>query len=128
MLARKRMSARELADLLGERRMWVQYRLAETTPLQLNDLQRIADALEVGIADLLPQEVSRKSSGRSLTRADHQPDVIRTAESRVGRGTPTLTDPPILTPISRTSRQPVTAAQVRRPSRLSRPPAGGGDR
>lgn len=53
-LARNRLTARDLAERMGVKRMWVQYRLAETTPMQLDDLQRIAVALEVEVTALLP--------------------------------------------------------------------------
>lgn len=58
-LARRRMTARELAEKVGVRRMWVQYRLSGTTPIQLDDLHRIAEALDMPVVALLPQPVQQ---------------------------------------------------------------------
>lgn len=56
MLGRRRMSGRELARKLDVSPSWVSYRLTGTQEIGLNDLARIADALGVGIVDLLPRE------------------------------------------------------------------------
>lgn len=62
LLARRRMSGRELARQLGESPSWVNFRLTGHTPVGLNDLQRIAEALGVGVLDLLPQSMRTESS------------------------------------------------------------------
>ncbi|MPZ27563.1 MAG: helix-turn-helix domain-containing protein [Micromonosporaceae bacterium] len=59
MMARKRVTGRQLAQQLEVSHMWVSYRLTETTPIQLDDLQKIATALGVEITELLPP-ASRK--------------------------------------------------------------------
>ncbi|ROO51037.1 helix-turn-helix protein [Micromonospora sp. Llam0] len=51
---RRRVSGRELARRLGETPSWVNYRLTGVTPINLNDLERIATALGVTVVDLLP--------------------------------------------------------------------------
>jgi len=58
-LARRRSTGKELAETLGVSRSWVSYRLIGTTEITLNDLERIARALDVDIADLLPRRVYR---------------------------------------------------------------------
>lgn len=54
LMARRRMSGRKLADLLGVSPSWVSYRMTGVTPIGLDDLQRIAEVLNVEVADLLP--------------------------------------------------------------------------
>lgn len=65
LLARRRMSGRELARALDVSPSWVSYRLTGTQPIDVNDLDRIARVLGVGIVDLLPLEevVSDRNSG-----------------------------------------------------------------
>jgi transcriptional regulator with XRE-family HTH domain len=52
-MVRAGVTGRELARRLGTSQTWVSTRLNGTTPLDLNELQRIANALGVGIIDLL---------------------------------------------------------------------------
>lgn len=59
MLARRRVSGRELARRLGVSSPWVSNRLTGHLEIGLDELQRIADALEVEVADLLPRRVYR---------------------------------------------------------------------
>lgn len=59
MLARRRVSGRELARRLGVSSPWVSNRLTGHLEIGLDELQRIADALEVEVADLLPRSVYR---------------------------------------------------------------------
>src|SRR5690606_30195369 len=56
LLARRRMSGRELARQLGVSPSWVSYRLTGTQPIDLNDLDAIARVLDVGTVDLLPRD------------------------------------------------------------------------
>lgn len=53
-LARQRMSASALAKALGKSEMYISRRLRGEMPLDLDDLERIASALEVDFAALLP--------------------------------------------------------------------------
>lgn len=56
LLARQRRSGRWLASTLGVSQTWMSSRLTGGTPIDLNDLQRIAAALEVHWTELLPAE------------------------------------------------------------------------
>lgn len=55
LLGRRRMSGRQLASTLAVSQTWVSSRLSGSTPIDLNDLDRIAAALNVDVADLLPR-------------------------------------------------------------------------
>jgi Predicted transcriptional regulator len=68
MLARRRVSGRKLADQLGVSPSWVSYRLTGAQPIDLNDLERIASALNVEVIDLLPRG-PRPSEGRTVVVA-----------------------------------------------------------
>lgn len=54
LLARRRISGRQLASALNVSPSWVSYRLTGTQPIDLDDLERIADYLEVEVTDLIP--------------------------------------------------------------------------
>jgi transcriptional regulator with XRE-family HTH domain len=54
LMARRRMSGRQLATKLGVSPSWVSYRLTGTQPIDVNDLSRIAAALGAGVHELLP--------------------------------------------------------------------------
>jgi len=56
LLGRRRMSGRELARKLDVSPSWVSYRLTGTQEIGVNDLALIAQALNVGIVDLLPRD------------------------------------------------------------------------
>lgn len=72
----------ELARRLGQNDTWLSTRLRGSTPIDLNELQRIADALEVKIVDLLPRE----SDGHTL-RYDGPADQRHTVDVRRGSNT-----------------------------------------
>ncbi len=57
-MVRRGISGAGLARLLGVSSAWVSYRLTGTQPIDLNDLESIARALEVEIVDLLPRAVA----------------------------------------------------------------------
>lgn len=57
MLARRRVSGRELARRLGVSSPWVSQRLTGQTTIDLNDLEAIAGALDVPISALLPADI-----------------------------------------------------------------------
>jgi transcriptional regulator with XRE-family HTH domain len=59
MLARRRISGRQLAEKMGVSRSWISYRLTGSQEIGLNDLERIADALGVDVFDLLPAREQR---------------------------------------------------------------------
>lgn len=53
-LLRSGMSGRQLATKLGVSQTWVSSRLQGATPIDLNDLERIAEVLGININDLFP--------------------------------------------------------------------------
>lgn len=55
LLARRRMSQRQLAQQLQVSPAWLNYRLTGVQAIDLNDLQMIADALGVEPHDFLPR-------------------------------------------------------------------------
>lgn len=57
-MVRKRMSGAGLARALGVSPAWISYRLTGSQPIDLNDLERLAVALEVEVVDLLPRAVA----------------------------------------------------------------------
>lgn len=62
MLGRRRVSGRELARRLNVSSSWVNYRLTGAQPIDVNDLQRIAVALDVTVLDLLPRDVRSQAT------------------------------------------------------------------
>jgi transcriptional regulator with XRE-family HTH domain len=86
MIARKRTSGRGLAERLGVSRSWVSYRLTGNTEITLTDLERIAAALNVQVAELLPPRgdvmMGRSSPAtRPATRALPHPADPRSART-----------------------------------------------
>lgn len=65
LMARQRMSGRELARRLNVSASWVNYRLTGSQPIDVNDLELIAEALGVDAAELLP--------GRHIVRYSNKP-------------------------------------------------------
>jgi transcriptional regulator with XRE-family HTH domain len=49
----------QLAAKIGENEMWMSRRLRGAQPIDLNDLERIADVLDIDVTDLLPQREGR---------------------------------------------------------------------
>lgn len=56
-MGRRRMTGATLAAALGVSAAWVSYRLRGKQEIGLDDLQRIAMALDVSVADLLPTDI-----------------------------------------------------------------------
>lgn len=80
MLARKGMNKSELGRRLGVSHTWVTNRLAGHQEIGLNDLDRIASALDVPVSALLPAAVRPNDrSGVSPVQATPTP---RTAATR----------------------------------------------
>lgn len=65
LLARRRISAVQLAKLMGVSQPYLSRRLNGAVALDLDDLEKIADVLGVAIADLLPRSAE---AGGSLKR------------------------------------------------------------
>lgn len=64
-MTRRRVKQSDLARTLGKSEQWVSVRLRGVQPIDLNDLQLIAAALDVEVAELLP----RPTEGRLTTYA-----------------------------------------------------------
>jgi transcriptional regulator with XRE-family HTH domain len=83
-MVRAGVTGRELARRLGTSQTWVSTRLNGVTPLDLDDMQRIADALGVTIVELMQAAVRRTGEGTdeiktALLTAD-QPEDRPSAE------------------------------------------------
>lgn len=67
-LGHRNLTKHELALMLGENDVWLGRRIAagvRRVPLDLNDLERIARALDVEVADLLPPAAPESGGGRA---------------------------------------------------------------
>jgi transcriptional regulator with XRE-family HTH domain len=107
LMARRRMSGRQLAGQLGVSPSWVSYRLTGTQPIDVNDLALIAKALEVGVHELLPPpDVAARAVDEVMRRYRSIAEQLPTAPAR-----PRDTRPP---------GHPVGAG-IRRSSLLPRP-------
>lgn len=53
-LGRRRWSQAQLARAIGKTQMWVSLRMRGIQPIDMNDLGLIANALEVGVHELMP--------------------------------------------------------------------------
>lgn len=84
MMTRRRISGRKLAEELGVSSAWVSYRLTGSQEIGLNDLQRIAEVLDVAVSDLLPRRLTEqlvKTTGEYGSQPDRQPvSAIRATE------------------------------------------------
>lgn len=87
LLVRRRMSGRELARRLHVSPGWVSYRLTGVQPIDLNDLQRVADVLEVEVTALLPAATNR-GRYRPEQHVVAVAGTARPARIRVYRGSP----------------------------------------
>lgn len=76
LLARRRMSGRDLAKRLGTSPSWVSYRLTGTTEIGLTDLERIAAELGVEVADLLPAPARRSDNGGGTVKTPYPASVV----------------------------------------------------
>lgn len=79
LLARRRVSGRELARRLDVSPNWVSLRITGAQKIDLDDLERIATALEVGVVDLFPR------SRREVTVTDPFPPFVDPALSLIPR-------------------------------------------
>jgi transcriptional regulator with XRE-family HTH domain len=126
MLGRKRVTGRELARRLGVSQPWVSQRLTGHQEIGLNDLERIANALEVEVAELLP--LADQPAERVLTRRRRLPASYPIA---TGQATPDQPNGHTIRPTSRPAGSPRSmsrvpaqpASGISRPARLSHPPA-----
>lgn len=79
----------DLAARMGENEMWVSRRLRGSVPIDLNDLERIARALHVDIAELFPQREGRLIAVGATHRAPRGGDLT-TAHSPLAKRPGTL--------------------------------------
>jgi transcriptional regulator with XRE-family HTH domain len=79
LMARRRMSGRQLAASLGVSPSWVSYRLTGQQPIDINDLHLIAKALGVGVHDLLPPP---EVAARAQAIAQYLGLPVRTTDRR----------------------------------------------
>lgn len=103
-LARHRKSGRQLAAQLGASQTWVSSRLSGGTPIDLNDLARIAEALGVHIADLLPRATEGRLITTATARAQTRPAPNERSGNRAERPGPT--GHPSRTHASESTRRP----------------------
>ena len=106
MLTRRRMSGRELARRLDVSPSWVNYRLTGAQAIDLNDLERISEALGVTVFDLIP---------RSAGQSDATPRYDGSADSRLDQKRSDGRRP------AGVSRPPNVPSSSRRPSFLRTP-------
>lgn len=62
-MGRRRLTGAGLARALGVSQMWVSYRLNGQQPIDVNDLERIAQVLDVPVLDLFPAAYRSASTG-----------------------------------------------------------------
>lgn len=77
-LTRHNKSGRWLAGVLGVSQTWMTTRLKGDVPIDLNDLERIAQALEVDVFDLLPG----RREGRVVGHPSEAAEVVDTFKYR----------------------------------------------
>jgi transcriptional regulator with XRE-family HTH domain len=106
LLARRKMSATQLAHITGIKQSSLSRRMTGETAFDMDDLERIADALGVAVTDLMPQRVSTGT----------EPNRVFTPVSRLQAPAPTAHPPrPTRRPSGRTSREDRRPRQVRTP-------------
>lgn len=85
-MGRRQMSGARLARTLGVSQMWVSYRLNGRQPIDINDLDAIARALDVSVVDLLPASTVAASSVRTGVRVLRTVGAEPTREYRTTAG------------------------------------------
>ncbi len=110
LLARRKMSASELARRMGVTQPYISRRLTADTPLDVDDLAKIADALGVHILDLLP----RAEEGRLITTAGSREPTRAGTNDRSPRAPerPHLTGHPNRTSPHESTRRPARVRAV----------------
>jgi transcriptional regulator with XRE-family HTH domain len=84
LMARRKVSGRELASQLAVSPSWISYRLSGKQPIDVNDLLRIANALGVGVHDLLDMDV--RTTTQTDRPRDNRPAARPGASHPVGVG------------------------------------------
>lgn len=105
-MARKRMTGATLAKALKVSPAWISYRLSGKQAIDLNDLEAIAEALDVAVAELFPSDIGqtrRNNHGNS-------PAPVRPRDTRpAGRADQRVSNP---------SGRATTPSGIRRPRRV----------
>ena len=102
LMVRRRVNQKQLAQRLNVSAMWVSGRLTGQTEIAVNDLPRIAAALEVPMADLLPADML--GGGRPSTTTPYVSSAERMTGHRPADNRPKKRKPERPPTIRRTSR------------------------
>jgi transcriptional regulator with XRE-family HTH domain len=107
-MTRRRMSGRELATKLNVSPSWVSYRLSGKQPIDLNDLLRIANALGVGVHELLPPPDIAAGAAEPRANAHYFGLTVRTTDQARPRDNRPISHPVVAAPTGpgRTARVP----------------------
>lgn len=112
LMARRRVSGRQLAGELGVSPSWVSYRLTGTQPIDINDLMLIAKALGVGVHDLLPPP--------DVAAGARDPRITPEYAHMVDQPAPVIVRPPDNRPNGRPGGGPARTTYADRPGRRPR--------
>lgn len=85
LIARRRVRQSHLARKLGVSEQWISVRLRGVQPIDLNDLQRIAEALDVAVVDLLPETASDRRTVTPLRPVELVDDRLGADVRTIGR-------------------------------------------
>lgn len=85
LMARRKVSGRELAGQLGVSPSWISYRLSGKQPIDVNDLLRIANALGAGVHELLPSPEDAARAVEPSTIQRYLPQDVRPGEPTTPR-------------------------------------------
>lgn len=112
LLVRRDMKQAELATRMGVSEMWLSRRLRGAQPIDLNDLQRIADALSVEVVDLLPGPHSTVASreGRTVVVSGTANRQTTVPKSPLAKRPSPFSQPKPMTPRSSTRRPVILPA------------------
>jgi len=133
-MLRRGITGARLAQELGVSPAWVSYRLTGAQPIDLNDLERIADAIGIGPGELLPARIRKATDGQPEQVAnDARPGIDPLAarvvatigETRPGPRTTLVARPPAHTGGRRLDqpRRPDRTGHTRRPVSIVAQPA-----
>ena len=115
-LARRNISAAELARRTGLKQPYLSRRMTCEVEFDTADLERIAAALDVPVSDLIPGGSRGELNRRSPLAPNHPMPAP-------GYATPTLTNPPPMTRLNGYTERRSADPATRRPVRLTTPTA-----
>lgn len=121
LLARKRMTGDKLAAAIDRSPMYVSRRLRGEVPFDLDDLERIAAALDVIVLRLLPREALQPQGSASEVTTRYRPAAERPTPEPSVRTAPARAAQPKRRPRAATSPGRATPkADTRRPAIVPR--------